>query len=905
MKNIFFFCLLFWCVSANAQLFVHDNGAIQKVNLSSSSIEKGAVPFISFRVNDALHYSHVKDGRTSHFQSMLIHPAVGSNDLPYKATFTIKNLSTTDTLTIENVVPFGENPEHVYITGLGDHRLSRSVIYRPGFGPIGVLLPDNAWELGYGILPLSDGNAVAGLARRKSWDKAQKKRFETILYPGGEVTYELWYEPFTGDWQEGLRLMFQKHFLFDLEQFDTSLFERPDLAWIRKAYAINLMMAWDKDFYNPRYNIYYLSKTLDKARTLIGGWDVVGIWPTWPALGLDQRNQWDMFRNLPGGLKELKRITADAHQVGTKIFLCYNPWDESTTATSFAEQMGGMTEMLKATDTDGVVLDTRGSSSAEIQAAGDAAKKGVIMYSEGMAVPKDMPGIISGRVHNALEYPPLLNLNKFIKPDFAIFRVAELAYGPILREYNLSLFNGHGVEINQFQPGRPEWVDEQYKHLGRALMILRSNSEVFNYGQYTPLITTLQDSIYVNQWKSSHKTLYTIYNANPEGFSGALFDLEVPPSHHAINLWTHEPVVIKNGKAQLKLDGFAPNQLGTNNEGSVSAVAVFPRILKVSRKNDDMMIESPPGQLKLSINKPTYDKVPYELEGGTHNLSLSKTFGLQEGTVVIRYLVDGELKDEVVFELRPSEPWLVSKSTNTAGNNVDSLSVKIPGGNYHYKVDPREGEFLPYPKIDERDTLMPGFWMDRYPVTNAQYYDFLVATCYRPNDDTNFLKHWPGGRPKKGEENFPVVYVDIEDARAYAEWKGYRLPTELEWQFAAQAGDGKNTWPWGAEMDSTKTSKGDGQPYAVGQYPEGKNNLGLEDLVGNVWQLTNDVYFNGTNGFVMIKGGSYFNPSSSWWYVKGGPQPLPWRQMLLRVSPGFERSATVGFRCVLDEKIVN
>jgi len=45
---------------------------------------------------------------------------------------------------------------------------------------------------------------------------------------------------------------------------------------------------------------------------------------------------------------------------------------------------------------------------------------------------------------------------------------------------------------------------------------------------------------------------------------------------------------------------------------------------------------------------------------------------------------------------------------------------------------------------------------------------------------------------------------------------------------------------------------------------------------------------------------NYFNPSSSWWYVQGGPRPLTYRQFLLRVSPGFERNATVGFRCVKD-----
>ena len=83
--------------------------------------------------------------------------------------------------------------------------------------------------------------------------------------------------------------------------------------------------------------------------------------------------------------------------------------------------------MLRATDADGVVLDTRGASSRELQATADKVKPGIIMYSEGMAVPKDMPGIVSGRVHDALVLPPPVNLNKFIKPDFAIFRVLQLA----------------------------------------------------------------------------------------------------------------------------------------------------------------------------------------------------------------------------------------------------------------------------------------------------------------------------------------------------------------------------------------------------------------------------------------------------------------------------------------------
>lgn len=93
---------------------------------------------------------------------------------------------------------------------------------------------------------------------------------------------------------------------------------------------------------------------------------------------------------------------------------------------------------------------------------------------------------------------------------------------------------------------------------------------------------------------------------------------------------------------------------------------------------------------------------------------------------------------------------------------------------------------------------------------------------------------------------------------------------------------------------------GDGKLYPVGKYRKGANPYGLLDLTGCVWQLTNDVYQSGSYTYIMMKGGSYFKPSSSWWYVQGGPRELHYRQFLLRVSPGFERNATVGFRCVKD-----
>jgi len=242
----------------------------------------------------------------------------------------------------------------------------------------------------------------------------------------------------------------------------------------------------------------------------------------------------------------------------------------------------------------------------------------------------------------------------------------------------------------------------------------------------------------------------------------------------------------------------------------------------------------------------------------------------------------------------------------------------IPAGTFTFK-ESHGDEFISYPMQDTGKTFnMPSFLMDEFPVTNKDYYQFMISSLYKPSDTVNFLKHWTNGRPSKGIENKPVVYISYEDARAYATWAGKRLPSEIEWQYAAQT-SALNEWPWEQKkpvtrreenvnetltvvhiegIDSIHSNLGNGILPDVGSYPNGKNPNGLQDLVGTVWQLTNDEYINGSYRYIIMKGGSYFKPSGSWWYVQSGPRELHHRQYLLRVSPGFERNATVGFRCV-------
>lgn len=619
-------------------------------------------------------------------------------------------------------------------------------------------------------------------------------------------------------------------------------------------------------------------------------------------MGLDQRNQWDLFRDLPGGLSQLKKLAQQSRQRGTKFFICYNPWDESTRKEGHLEGMG---KLIQEMDADGVVLDTRGSSSLELQAAADGVKAGVVMYSEGMAVPKDMPRIVAGRVHNALYYPPMLNLNKFIRPDFAIFRVCELAYEPIKREYATSFFNGYGVEINTFQPGRPAWIAEEYRFLGRTTRILRENSHNFLQKTFTPLVPTRRDSIYVNHWPTPEKEIYTIYSLIPAGTNGALFEVMPKENWHFVDIWAHDEVELDtiDGKlfVPVKTDAFHQEWLGTNREGAVSAIAHFPQMLEIKQTHTHLNLSAIRGsEIQIWKNQPDYDQEPMILEIGEHSLELNKVFPRFEGKLILQLMEDHVLLDERIVVFKPGLPRLISTISKTRSiQKTPKGMLEIPAGKYLFEFS-NQNSFIPYPTNLYTDSIiMEAFYMDEFPVSNAEFEKFLSATNYQPTDKTNFLKHWKEGKMPKALANYPVVYISYEDAQAYAKWAGKRLPTEREWQYAAQSGQ-QRQWPWGNEFDSTLCNIGNGTLDKLGYFPKAKNPWRLQDLVGSVWQMTNDLYDNGSYQFMILKGGSYFKPTASWWYVRGGPQPLTHRQMLLRVSQGFERNGTVGFRCVMD-----
>jgi formylglycine-generating enzyme required for sulfatase activity len=241
--------------------------------------------------------------------------------------------------------------------------------------------------------------------------------------------------------------------------------------------------------------------------------------------------------------------------------------------------------------------------------------------------------------------------------------------------------------------------------------------------------------------------------------------------------------------------------------------------------------------------------------------------------------------------------------------------VRIPAADFEFRVSGIEieggddvGVDVQYPWEDSprrhhaHKMHIQSFFIDRFPVTNAAFKKFLATTHYHPQDDHNFLRDWKDGTYREGWDNKPVTWVSLEDARGYAEWAGKRLPREWEWQYAAQGTDGR-LYPWGSAWNSGAVpvpEKGRiiQGPEMVHAHPQGASPFGVMDMVGNVWQWTDEFTDEHTRA-VILRGGSYYQPQGSHWYF---PQAyrLDEHGRYLLMAPSIDRAATIGFRCVVD-----
>jgi sulfatase modifying factor 1 len=542
--------------------------------------------------------------------------------------------------------------------------------------------------------------------------------------------------------------------------YDGGSYDAPGLAWTRRCFAVALAWLWDELLYDHDAGRFTPERYCADAERRFGGLDGIVLWQAYPVIGIDERNQFDLYRDVPG----LRDLVASLRGRGLRVFVDYNPWDVGTRREP-VDDAEAIARLVGDLDADGVFLDTMKEAGPELRAAVDRARPGVAFEGES-TLPLDrirdhhlswaqwfsdsrVPGVLRARW---FEPRHMLHHTRRWNRD----------HGEELRS---AWLNGVGMLVWENVFGAwVGWNDRDRALLRAMLPLQRRHAGLLATGEWTPLADHgggRPPDVVASRWTDGATTLWAVVNTGIERFSGRLtgsgLEVDVPAGGIAALVDGAQVMAAPAGES----DGF-PARLPERVAAPVAASSNVP--------TGFVEVPQPPATITSVFRRRetgAYEEAPY------------------------------------VEEWKPLPPRL-----------HDFVEVT-------------------------RDTVAaPRFAVAAREVTNGE----LGA----------------GGPP-----DAPATGLDLREARAYAASLGARLPTEDEWQLAAEAGLLARAEPL-------------------------------------VWNWTESEHADGRTRFAILKGGSVWHAEGSDWYVDGGPQEPRYSLKLLLLGGGLARSARIGFRLAVD-----
>ena len=600
--------------------------------------------------------------------------------------------------------------------------------------------------------------------------------------------------------------------------YDGSRYDNPRTAWTQRCWNVAMVWLWDEALYNWQSGEFDVDRLLATYADF-GGLDAVVLWHAYPVIGIDPRNQFDYYRDVPG-LRDLVE-SLQGHSV--RVFVDYNPWDIGTRRASRSDT-AEIASLVADIGADGVFLDTlkegdstlrdtllalepppalEGESRVPTARIGDHQ----LSWAQWMA-DSPVPGVLRARW---FEQRHMMHHTRRWNTDHA-------------DELQSAWINGVGVLLWDVVFGSyVGWSARDQSTVRAMRRVYEALGDHVVRGDWTPLpgqvaAEAIAAGVYGASYELDGVVLWTLVNRGSDAYEGALIDA-APDGTRWVDVLGGADVCtdsqgVRGSVPAHGIGGLVAIPSGARLDGLDSVLATA----RADTLSTDRSVET------LSETQ-----VPLPLAAGRRPAN-SITVPAGRCELTYRYRVRETGMRGPAFPpgaWKPLPPYLHSIAEATSTVDIGDVAV-----------DPGE-------------------------VTNADFAAFLSATGYRPLVPNRFLAHWDGDQPAAGTETAPVTYVDLDDARAYARWRGARLPSEAEWQLAASDPGWHRSEPL-------------------------------------VWNWTESECRDGRTRWVFVKGGSWFAAEGSDWYVDGGPQSPDWSLRLLLLGGGLARSECIGFRCAVD-----
>ncbi|RLO07204.1 hypothetical protein DYB28_006209 [Aphanomyces astaci] len=703
-----------------------------------------------------------------------------------------------------------------------------------------------------------------------------------------------------------------------------NVYNLPSLQWTQRSFVQVFAMLHDRTLYDRPSNAYTVDKFVTSFDLPI---DSVLLWPSYPNLGIDARNQFDFWSILPGGLDGLRSLVDDFHAHNVTVFLPYQPWDTATrnsdpTLPRYRSDIATLHTIVDAIGADGINGDTMyGVPASFFNCSAPTAT-----CPEG-GLPSHTLGVNPmswGYYFGFSQFPPVARA-KYLEPRHTPLVCARWSLSRSV-ELQMAFFNGAGYVVWENIWGIWNAMTErEWQELKRTSAILRRFPEAMHSTTWQPYVPDLPANVHGSAFPTPHhpSIVFTFIHTSPDDFTGVV-TLDLPGLTHDVAVFDLYHGLELNATVDATHSG----------DGSTVSVPVaiegygYGALLVVHRSEVGGLDDWLPGFLSYMHQ---LTALPLRAYGTARPLLSQSITSLKPVTTIVRAqkieaspkAAASALSDLDLVSIPGSEAWKFVVN----GVQIEPVQAWTPHGDDLYGVGvqfPWESRPSPH---HATELWVDPFHIMRHPVTNGQYQSFLLQSNYTPSDLSQFLQTWHHRYATEpttyqpvtswtyppGAADHPVVHVSVEDARAFADFYGLRLPHDWEWQYVASNGPTNQSTlhPWGDSADLTRVPsilRGEVDSLVgVGGFPDGCTTAGVCDLEGLVWEMT-DTFCDTHTCSLLLRGGSRYQPVASslndpnWYFphVKHVQEHGKW----LQLSPSYDRSATVGFRCVQDSSSV-